>query len=218
MGSGPHLGSLPGVDRRLIAILFTAGALALGVMIFAIVGASGESDSAAVVQSPSSPFKGALLPPGVHAPDFALRDQDGRRITMKEYRGKVVVVTFLYSHCKDTCPVQAQQIKGALDDLGHDIPALSISVDPPGDKPKSVKHFNSEQGVTGRLRWVLGNESQLSRLWKGFAIIPQSPDQEHMARIVLVDRKGLQRIGFPASQVTPERLSHDIRALEAERG
>ena len=203
------------MDRRLLAILFTVGALALGVMIFAIVGASGHDNSSPVVNAPTSRFDGALLPPGVRAPSFSLRDQDGRRVSMKQYRGKVVVVTFLYSHCKTECPVQAQQIKGALDDLGHDVPALAVSVDPPGDKPASVKHFNSEQGVTGRLRWVLGNESQLSRLWKGFAIIPQSPDQEHMARIVLVDRKGVQRIGFPASQTTPERLSHDIRALEA---
>jgi protein SCO1/2 len=202
------------MDRRLIAILFTAGLLALAAMIFAIVGASGHESDTPQVHAPSSPFKGALLPPDVRAPNFSLRDQNGRRVTMKEYRGKVVVVTFLYSHCTDTCPVQAQQIKGALDDLGQDVPALSVSVDPPRDKPKSVKHFNAKQGMTGRLRWILGNESQLSRLWKGFAIVPQSPDQEHMARIVLIDRDGMQRIGFPASQVTPERLAHDIRALE----
>src|SRR3954452_15363438 len=204
------------MDRRLIAILFTAAGLALAAMIFAIVGASGQDDSTPVAQSPSSPFKGAVLPPNVHAPHFALRDQTGRRVTMKQYRGKVVVVTFLYSHCKDTCPVQAQQIKGAIDDVGHAVPALSVSVDPPGDKPKSAKHFNAKMGMSGRLRWILGNETQLQRLWKGFAIIPQSPDQEHMARIVLIDRKGMQRVGFPASQVTPERLAHDIRALQAE--
>jgi protein SCO1/2 len=206
------------MDRRLIAILFTAGGLALAAMIFAIVGASGNDGAAPVVHAPKSSFEGALLPPGVRAPDFALRDENGRRVTMKEYRGKVVVVTFLYSHCKEECPVQAQQIKGALDDLGHGVPALSVSVDPPGDRPQSVKHFNAKMGVTGRLRWVLGSEGQLSKLWKGFAIIPQSPDQEHMARIVLVDRKGMQRIGFPASQTTPERLAHDIRQLQAERG
>ena len=206
------------MDRRLIAILFAAGALALGAMIFAIVGASGNDETRPVVHSPTSRFKGALLPPGVRAPGFALRDENGRRVTMNEYRGKVVVVTFLYSHCTTECPVQAQQIKGAIDDVGHEVPALSVSVDPPGDKPRSVKSFNAKMGMTGRLRWVLGNESQLRRLWKGFAIVPQSPDQEHMARIVLIDRKGMQRIGFPASQTTPERLSHDIRALEAEKG
>jgi protein SCO1/2 len=184
-------------------------------MIFAIVGSRDRGTVTAQVQAPASPFKGALLPDGVRAPNFSLRDENGRRVTMKEYRGKVVVVTFLYSHCKTECPVQAQQIKGALDDLGHDVPALSVSVDPPGDKPKSVKKFNAKMGVSGRLRWVLGGEGQLSKLWKGFAIVPQSSQQEHMARIVLVDRDGMQRIGFPASQTTPERLAHDIRALEA---
>jgi protein SCO1/2 len=203
------------MDRRLIAILFTAGLLALGAMIFAIVGASGDDGATPQVHAPKSAFHGALLPQGVRAPNFSLRDENGRRVTMKEYRGKVVVVTFLYSHCKTECPVQAQQIKGALDDLGHAVPALSVSVDPPGDKPKSVKKFNAKMGVSGRLRWVLGGEGQLSKLWKGFAIVPQSPQQEHMARIVLVDRDGMQRIGFPASQTTPERLAHDIRALES---
>jgi protein SCO1/2 len=152
----------------------------------------------------------------VRAPDFELRDERGRRVTMKEYRGKPVVVTFLYSHCHDTCPIQAQQIKGALDQLGHDVPALAISVDPPGDIPKSVHRFNAEQGVTGRIRWVLGRESQLRPLWDGYHILPQRPSQEHMARLVLVDKRGFQRIGYPSSQVTPERLAHDLRLLESE--
>jgi protein SCO1/2 len=127
-----------------------------------------------------------------------------------------VVVTFMYSHCKDTCPVQAQQIKGALDDIGHDLPALSISVDPRGDTPKSVDHFNAEQGVTGRIRWVLGRESQLRPLWEGFHTTSQSPSSEHLARIMLIDKRGFQRVGYPASQATPERLAHDLRLLEKE--
>ena len=77
-----------------------------------------------------------------------------------------------------------------------------------------MRHFNREQGVTGRIRWVRGSETQLQRLWKGFAIVPQSDQQEHMARIVLIDRRGMQRVGFPASQTTPERLAHDLRLLE----
>jgi protein SCO1/2 len=207
------------MDRRLIAILFTVGLVSLAVIVVSLkeITQTGSSSAQTTgVHAPASAFQGALLPPRVRAPDFALRDQSGRRVTMREYRGKVVVVTFLYSHCKTECPVQAQQIKGALDDLGHDVPAVAISVDPPGDKPKSVDAFNRKMGMTGRLRWVLGSENQLRRLWKGFAIVPQTPQQEHMARIVLIDRNGLQRIGFPASQTTPERLAHDIRLLEQQ--
>ena len=220
MGSRPHLCSLRTVDRRLVAALFAIGIVALVAAGVGIAGLSKSDNSSAaedvVVDAPHSQFEGALLPRGLRAPNFSLRDENGRRVTMSEYRGKPVIVTFLYSHCHTECPVQAQQIKGALNDLGSPVSALSVSVDPPGDKPKSVKAFNAKQGVTGRLRWVLGSEGQLSRLWKGFAIVPQTPQQEHMARIVLIDKSGYQRVGFPASQTTPERLAHDLRVLERE--
>jgi protein SCO1/2 len=208
------------VSSKTIAGLFAAALIALALIIVAAVGISSDGSSsaqpAAVVDAPKSAFEGAQLPPGVRAPDFSLKDENGKRVTMREYRGKPVVVTFMYSHCHDTCPIQAQQIKGALDDLGHDLPALSISVDPPGDTPKSVDHFNREQGVTGRIRWVLGRESQLRKLWQGFHTTSQSPQSEHMARLVLIDKRGFQRIGYPSSQVTPERLAHDLRLLEKE--
>jgi len=206
------------MERRLVAILSVLGVVALAAIVVGVIGLSRTRTSTAepAVHAPTSKFDGALLPPGIRAPNFGLRDQDGRRVTMAEYRGKPVVVAFLYSHCKTECPVQAQQIKGALDDLGHDVPALAVSVDPPGDTPASVKRFNREQGVSGRLRWVLGGPDQLRRLWKGFAVVPQTPEQEHLARIVLIDRHGLQRVGFPAQQTTPERLAHDLRALERE--
>jgi protein SCO1/2 len=208
------------VSPKTIAGLFAAALVALVLVIVAAIGVSSDDSSsaqpAAVVDAPKSAFEGAQLPSGIRAPDFSLKDEDGKPVTMKEYRGKPVVVTFMYSHCHDTCPIQAQQIKGALDDLGHDLPALSISVDPPGDTPGSVDHFNREQGVTGRIRWVLGRESQLRKLWHGFHTTSQSPQSEHMARLVLIDKRGFQRIGYPSSQVTPERLAHDLRLLEKE--
>jgi protein SCO1/2 len=208
------------MNRRLIAALFASSVVALALVVIAARGVSDAGNSSAEptgeVQAPASRFEGAQLPKGVRAPDFALRDQRGRRVTMREYRGKPVVVTFLYSHCRDTCPIQAQQIKGALNDLGHDLPALAISVDPPGDTPRSVDRFNSEQGVTGRIRWVLGSENQLRPLWEGFHTTSQTPQSEHMARLVLIDKRGFQRIGYPSSQVTPERLAHDLELLEQE--
>jgi len=208
------------VSRGAIAALFAVALLALAVVIFAAANISSSSSSSAEpsvsVSGPKSAFDGAVLPPGVRAPDFSLKDENGKRVTMREYRGKPVVVTFLYSHCHDTCPIQAQQIKGALDDLGQPLPALAISVDPPGDTPTSVDHFNAEQGVTGRIRWVLGRESQLRPLWEGFHTTSQLGSAEHMARIVLIDKRGFQKVGYPSSQVTPERLAHDLRLLEKE--
>jgi protein SCO1 len=204
------------VNRGVIAALFATAVVALLVVIFAARGIKSDADSPTVVSAPRSAFEGALLPPGLRAPNFRLKDQRGRTVTMREYRGRPVVVTFMYSHCHDTCPIQAQQIKGALDQLGHDVPALAISVDPARDTPGSVDRFDSEQGVGNRLRWVLGRESQLRPLWEGYNTTSQLPSQEHLARLVLVDKRGFQRIGYPSNQVTPERLAHDLRLLEKE--
>ena len=162
---------------------------------------------------PAAGFEGALLPRGLKAPGFELRDQDGERVSMRALRGGPVLVTFLYSTCEDTCPLQAQTIKGALNELGRDVPALAIAVDPPRDTPENARRFLAEQRMTGRLRFVLGSREQLRPLWRGYAIRPQSVTEEHTGRFVLVDRRGIQRVGFPLNQATPERLAHDLRLL-----
>ena len=162
-------------------------------------------------------FAGANLPAGLKAPELGLADEEGERVRMSDLRGKPVVVTFLYSNCEDSCPAQAQQVKGALNELGRDVPALAISVDPANDTPDSARAFLSKQRMTGRMRFVLGTRPQLRRIWRGYAVEPQLDDLDHTARIVLVDADGVQRVGYPLGEVTPERLAHDLRLLAAGR-
>jgi protein SCO1 len=199
------------VNARVLIALFLLAVFALG----ATVLAAGSGDDDADLASAGSRFEGAVMPPRVRAPDFELRDQDGERISMREFRGRPVIVTFLYTTCEDTCPLQAQTIRGALDQLGHDVPAIAVAVDPP---PERARAFLVEQRAVGRLDFVLGSRAELRRLWEGFAIRPQSVTQEHQARITLVDRRGYQRVGYPGSQATPERLAHDLRLLEGGAG
>jgi protein SCO1 len=187
-------------------------AFALGALVL-VAGARDESEDA---DPGPQRFQGALMPPGVRAPDFRLHDQDGERISMRRFRGRPVIVTFLYASCEDSCPGQAQTVRGALDQLGHDVPAIAVSVDPPRDTPHRARAFLAEQRALGRLDFVLGTREELAPVWKGFAIQPQSVRLEHQARFTLVDRRGLQRVGFPGSQATPERLAHDVRVLERE--
>src|SRR3982751_2808886 len=117
-------------------------------------------------------FAGGLRP-AIPPKDFTLRDQDGRTVSLRALRGRVVVLTFMYSTCQDTCPITAQTIRGALDDLGHDVPALAISVDPSNDTPASARKFLAEQRANGRIRFLLGSRGRLSPVWKGFAVTPQ---------------------------------------------
>jgi protein SCO1 len=197
------------MHARILIALFLVALFALA----AVVLAADSGDEPAVG---GTEFEGARMPAGVRAPDFTLRDQDGERVSMRDLRGQPVIVTFLYTTCEDTCPAQAQTVRGALDDLGEDVPALAIAVDPPRDTPERARAFLAEQRALGRIDFVLGSRAELRPLWKGFFIRPQSISEEHQARFTLVDKRGFQRIGFPGDQATPETLAHDVRLLQNE--
>jgi protein SCO1 len=204
------------VRPRYLILLVAATALALAAVVLAAQRAHREARALnGGGEVPATRFDGAELPPGVRAPSFSLRDQDGRVVTQRSLLGRPVVVTFLYTHCKETCPITAQQVKGALDDLRRPVPVIAISVDPPNDTPASARRFLARAGLTGRMHFLIGSRRELDPVWRGFAIAPQRPGREHQARVELLDARGMQRIGFPAQQATPERLSHDLRALGA---
>ena len=196
------------MNPRLVLAVFLVGLFALGAIALAIVESGEEAPDVA-----QRGFAGSRMPPGVPAPAFDLTDERGEPVAMSDFRGRPVIVTFLYTHCEETCPPAAQQVKGALNELGEDVPALAIAVEPPRDTPASARAFLSEQQMLGRMRFVLGSREQLEPVWRGYAIRPQTPGSEHQGRIVLVDRRGYQRVCFPVDQATPERIAHDVRLL-----
>jgi protein SCO1/2 len=208
------------VHPRVAITLLLAGILALAAIVLVARTERGRQppvEGLTVVERPgaSTQFAGSPMPPRVRAPGFALSNQDGDPIAMRDFRGEPVAVTFLYTRCEETCPPQAQQIKGALDELGHDVPAIAIAVDPERDTAASAREFLVEQRLTGRMDFVLGSRAELEPLWEGYAIQPQTAKVEHQARITLVDPRGFQRVGFPIQHATPERIAHDLRLLEA---
>jgi protein SCO1 len=201
------------VNPRVLITLFLIAVFALGAVVLV---ASRRDANGGEPATASTEFEGAVMPKNVRAPDFELTNQDGEPVSMRSLRGGPVVVTFLYTTCEDSCPLQAQTVRGALDQLGHDVPALAVAVDPPRDTPDRAQAFLSEQHALGRIDFVLGTRAELKPLWDAFAIRPQSVTEEHQARITLVDRRGFQRVGYPGSEATPERLAHDLRLLESE--
>jgi protein SCO1 len=200
------------VNARILIALFLIAVFSLG----AIVLAAPRDDDGDGVATAGTRFEGAVMPRGLKAPDFTLTNQDGERVSMRDLRGQPVIVTFLYTTCEDTCPLQAQTVRGALDELGEDVPAIAIAVDPPRDTPERARAFLSEQRALGRLDFVLGSRSELRKVWDDFFVRPQSVTREHNARFTLVDKRGFQRVGYPGFEATPERLAHDIRLLQAE--
>lgn len=181
-------------------------------------GSSSSSGSSATQSVPAnaSGFDGAALPSGVSAPRFSLRDQARAPVSLAAYRGQVVVVAFLYSTCGSPCVVIAQQIRGALDELGRSVPVLVISADPGADAPSSVERFLRHVSLRGRVRWLSGSQAQLRSVWHAFRVLPASAGRAAFARtasVFLIDRSGHERVIFQLEQLTPEALSHDVRRL-----
>jgi len=219
------VGSLYVVTTRAQLVLLVVGLLALAGLVGAVVAGSADDDGSrasvedvdGVFAGRESPFKGALRPPGVRQSDFALENQDGRIVRIADERGKVVVLSPLYTQCEDSCPLVAQQVRGALDDLSaadrKRVTAHAISVDPVGDTPERAKSFLVERRVAGYLDFLLGDRAELAPVWREFGFAPQLDSREHNSWVVLLNRQGYQRVGFPIEHLTPEGLRHDIELL-----
>jgi protein SCO1/2 len=179
------------------------------------------TDVSGGIEGPDSRFKGALRPKGARAADFALRDQDGRLVRLSRLRGRVVVLSPMYTTCPDTCPLVAQQIQDALLDLPRaarrQVVALALSVDPANDTAASARKFLRTRLVNRHLDFLIGSQAELRPVWKAYGFSPQTRELEHNSYVVLIDKRGLQRIGFPVNFLTPESLAHDLRLLVRER-
>ena len=94
----------------------------------------------------------ATIPPNEAPPDFRLRDQDGRWASPRDARGKVLVVTFIYSTCRDLCPAQAGEVGDAVGKVGGGVEVYGVSVDPVGDtsaRARALGTLSSSQRKVG---------------------------------------------------------------------
>src|SRR3970040_765785 len=124
--------------RRILAAVFPAVAL----VAFALLGAV----PALPAQSPSP------------APDFALVNQDGARVSLRQFRGRLVILTFIYTHCPDICPLTTAKLVRVQNELkkrgwfGKKVVLLSMTFDPQRDTPAVMKAYAAKFKVD-HARW-----------------------------------------------------------------
>jgi protein SCO1/2 len=103
-------------------------------------GCGSQGSTASTARANESALAGTALTPIKNAPILALRNYLGDKVNLASYRGKAVLVTFLYTHCVDVCPVITANLRLALERLGpaaRDVQIIAVSVDPRGDTRKT---------------------------------------------------------------------------------
>jgi protein SCO1/2 len=174
----------------------------------------------AAATAATPPFEGPRISHPARTPDFALRDQHGSVVRLSAQRGKVVVLTFLYTHCPDLCPLTAVHIQDALRRLGAratGVTVLAVSVDPKGDTPTAVQRFVRSHRLGPQFHYLTASRRVLAPLWRRYDVKSVSvggADPDHTLYVLLLDRSGKTRVLFDAT-ATPAAMAHDLRLLLA---
>src|SRR5262245_42992255 len=115
--------------RRALSVAVAVSVSAIG------LGACGSSSSPN--SDPAKPnYQGGVASPQVKAPPLKLDNSLGQPVNIANYRGNAVLVTFIYTHCPDICPLIVGHLHSALEKLGPDankFQIIAVSVDPKGD-------------------------------------------------------------------------------------
>jgi protein SCO1/2 len=195
-----------------------AGAVAL--VLFAVGGAIGcgsDSDSPA--------FAGGAVEPPQPAPPLKLENSLGEQVDIADYRGKAVLVTFIFTHCPDVCPLIVGNLHAAQNQLGDEadqLQIIAVSVDPRGDTPKTVKAFLADHQMTGRMQYLIGSRPELERVWNQWNIVARDspkrfdPDLvEHSALVYGVSASGEMTTIYPV-EFKPRQIVRDVPILASE--
>lgn len=192
----------------------------LAVVLLAGCGGSGPARKQASAPAPPSRFRGTELTPPKQAPPIALHDANGKNVTLAGQRGRYVLVTFIYTHCPDVCPLITQNLNAALRELGpqrHRVRVLAVSVDPKGDTPAAVRAYARRMRLLPQFRYLIGSRAELQRVWKAWHVLAVStkPDLvDHVAYTALVDPTGKERVLYDSS-VRASQVLHDLHVLLA---
>ncbi|MBO0818154.1 MAG: SCO family protein, partial [Actinobacteria bacterium] len=135
---------------------------------------------------------------GVQAPDFRLVNQFGQRMSLSQFRGKVVVLAFIDSECTNICPlttvsmVEARQLLGAA---GSQVQLLGVDANPQATSVSDVMAYSRAHGMVNQWDFLTGTLPQLQAAWRGFHIAVQIERGmiDHTPALFVIDAQGRER-------------------------
>ena len=158
----------------------------------------------------------------IPAPDFRLNDQSGKSISLSGFKGKPVVLTFLYTHCPDVCPLTADKLHTAMQSLAKNagsVTVLAVSMDPKGDTAAAAQNFDSAHKLGNYFHFLIGTHDQLAPVWASYSVDAQAATSagvvSHSSAIYVIDKQGRERVLFD-NAFDPKQLTADLKILLGE--
>ena len=167
----------------------------------------------------------SLLPRIGPAPSFMLTTQDNAQLKLTELRGKVVAVTFIFTTCKDTCPVLTAKLVGVQRKLAADVSPnvafVAISLTPKHDTPDVLKAYaDAHNADLSRWSFLTGDAKQIQALAKQYGVFVKAKksadDVDHGFLTSIIDRAGIIRVQYMGVRFEPNELLADLQALVKE--
>jgi protein SCO1 len=167
---------------------------------------------------------GENLPKIKPAPEFTLTKQDGVRLALKDLRGKVLAITFIFASCADTCPLLTAKMAGIQDRLGADfgkkIYFVSITVDPERDSPEVLKRYaEAHKANSAGWAFLTGTKAEIREVAKRYGIFYKKTsrgDVDHTFLTSLVDQSGTLRVQYMGVKFNPDEMLRDLQSLLKE--
>jgi protein SCO1/2 len=153
--------------------------------------------------------------------DFKLTDQDGKPFKFSDTRGKLVLVTFIFTTCPDVCPLLTAKLAAIQRTLEErnikDYFLLSITTDPERDTTAALKEYAGHFKADFR-RWSFLTDSrqEMSKVWKLFGVNVtknESGQVRHTSLTTLVDHQGNRRIDYYGDKWQEKEVLKDIEWL-----
>jgi protein SCO1/2 len=160
------------------------------------------------------------------APEVALTDQAGRPFRLADLRGKVVVVSFVYTTCTGSCPATTQslsRVQKALKEAGlwgNRVEFVSISLDPARDTPEVLARYARLFRADGaHWHFLTGPPDRVAGViaaWDMWVRPTPTGALDHPSRLFLLDPRGHQREIYNLEFLTPRAVLQDVRTLLEE--
>jgi len=215
-----------GFDRRMalpiVVIVVIAGGFAL---LFQHTSSNSQTLAGNTHSAKSASFLGNELSPPKAAPSLSLRNYLGERVNIAQYRGKALLVTFLYTHCPDVCPLITANLRVAQNLMGAKTAAktqiVAVSVDPRGDTPQTVAAFLKVHEMTGRMQYLIGSPRELGHVWQAWGVGSErdasQPDVvNHSALVYGITASGELKTVYIGSSFKPSEIAHDVPLLASQ--